>query len=426
MANWQVKLLGDICEFQRGLTYGKSDEVNVSNSIVLRANNVDLATHTLDFSDLRYIADSVLVPPGKKMRKGSLLICTASGSKSHLGKIAYIDDDYGYAFGGFMGQLTPAAGIDGRYLFHALTSPAYKDFIEALSDGVNINNLKFDELRRFPVQVPELPEQRRIVEILDDAFEAITTANANTERNLQNARDLFADHLRAFFAKKGPDWRKKTVQQWVAEGVLAKPQDGNHGEIHPTKADYVDTGVPFIMAADLIDGKVDTQGCRFIARAQAESLRIGFAKKGDVLLSHKGTIGRVAILDTDENYVVLTPQVTYYRSLNRDRLFNEFLYYCLLCPDYQADMNRVAGAGSTRAYIGITRQLDLHLDLPPIDVQRTTVAQLRRSEEVSSELTTIYEAKLTRLGELKRSLLHQAFTGQLTAKSTDKQVAEVA
>lgn len=426
MEGWEHKPLSEICAFQRGLTYAKSDEVDSPGHTVLRANNIDLTSHELDFNELKFISESVAVPASKIVRRGSLLVCTASGSKTHLGKVAYIDSDYGYAFGGFMGQLTPSRGVDGRYLFYALISPGYKDFIEAMSDGVNINNLKFDDLGRFSVPLPPLPEQRRIVAILDEAFEAIATAKANTEKNLQNAQALFARHVQAVFSQQGAGWIKKTVQQWVSDGVLAKPQDGNHGEIHPTKADYVDEGVPFIMAADLIDGRVDTQGCRFIARAQAEALRIGFAKTGDVLLSHKGTIGRVAILATNDDYVILTPQVTYYRSLNRDRVFNEFLYYCLLSPEFQAAMNRIAGAGSTRAYIGITRQLDLQISLPPIEVQRRTAAQLRRIEEDTSALAAIYEAKLSAVDELKKSLLHQAFSGQLIAKSTDQQLAEVA
>ena len=73
MAGWQIKPLGDVCEFQRGLTYGKSDEVEVSGNIVLRANNVALATHTLDLTELRYISGAVAVPVAKKVRKGSLL-----------------------------------------------------------------------------------------------------------------------------------------------------------------------------------------------------------------------------------------------------------------------------------------------------------------------------------------------------------------
>ena len=205
---WGTRPLGDLCEFQRGLTYGKSDEVDVSDNVVLRANNVDLTTHTLDLSELRFISDAITVPAGKKVRRGSLLICTASGSKSHLGKIAYVDEEYGYAFGGFMGQITPVLGVHHRYLFHALTSPAYTEFIGALSDGVNINNLKFDDLRQFSVPVPKLEEQGRIASILDEAFEGIATAKANAEKNLQNARELFESRREAILTKPPSDWHE--------------------------------------------------------------------------------------------------------------------------------------------------------------------------------------------------------------------------
>jgi type I restriction enzyme S subunit len=83
---------------------------------------------------------------------------------------------------------------------------------------------------------------------------------------------------------------EKSVAELVDEGVLVKPFDGNHGEIHPKKADYTESGVPFIMACDLQNGVVDTAGCKFIPRKLADSLRVGFAKDGDVLISHKGTV----------------------------------------------------------------------------------------------------------------------------------------
>ena len=92
-SGWKTNPLGDLCEFQRGLTYAKGDEVDRSDNVVLRATNVDLTTNLLNFSELKYINDKVVVPKGKKVKKGSLIICTASGSKSHLGKVAYIDDD---------------------------------------------------------------------------------------------------------------------------------------------------------------------------------------------------------------------------------------------------------------------------------------------------------------------------------------------
>src|SRR5258708_10557388 len=94
---WVTESLGGLCEFQRGLTYAKGDEVDVSDNVVLRATNIDLTTNLLNFDELKYISDKVVVPDSKRVKKGSLMICTASGSKSHIGKAAFIDDDYGYA-----------------------------------------------------------------------------------------------------------------------------------------------------------------------------------------------------------------------------------------------------------------------------------------------------------------------------------------
>lgn len=206
---WTTKPLAEVCDFQRGLTYAKGDEVESSKNVVLRANNVDLATNRLDFSELKYISDKVAVPAGKLVRPGSLLICTASGSKSHLGKVAFIDDDYGYAFGGFMGQLTPRQALVPKFLFHLMTSEAYKDFIAALSDGANINNLKFDDLGKFEIPVPPLAEQQRIVGLLDEALADLATAQAHAAKNLQNARALFASHLQAVFTQRGKGWVEK-------------------------------------------------------------------------------------------------------------------------------------------------------------------------------------------------------------------------
>lgn len=90
LAGWKVEKLGDVVDFQRGLTYSKKDEVDYSSNIVLRATNVDVNTNTLDFSELKYINEKIVVPKERKVRKGSLIICTASGSKSHLGKVAQI------------------------------------------------------------------------------------------------------------------------------------------------------------------------------------------------------------------------------------------------------------------------------------------------------------------------------------------------
>ena len=77
---------------------------------------------------------------------------------------------------------------------------------------MNINNLRFDDLSAFPIPFPPLPEQKRIVGILDKAFSAISTVKANAEKNLQNAHELFESYLQGVFAKPGDGWEKKRIQ----------------------------------------------------------------------------------------------------------------------------------------------------------------------------------------------------------------------
>jgi type I restriction enzyme S subunit len=164
---WETKSIGEICTFKRGLTYAKTDEADDSENVVLRAMNIDLATNRLDFSELKYIDNQVVVPDEKKVKSGSLMICMASGSKSHLGKVAFIEEDYGHAFGGFMGMLTPSTSVLPRYLFHVMTSGLYKNFIGSMSAGANINNLTFEKLSAFTFPIPPLTEQQHIVAMLD-------------------------------------------------------------------------------------------------------------------------------------------------------------------------------------------------------------------------------------------------------------------
>ena len=210
--SWEIKKMFDVVDFQRGLTYSKNDEVDFSENIVLRSNNVDLKTNKLDFTELRYINPKIVIPENKKVAKGSLLICTANGSKSHLGKVALIDDDYNYAFGGFMGLIKPKKNLNSVFLFYLMTSDAYKKFIGTLSDGANINNLKFGDLGNFEIPLPPLSEQQSIVSILDEAFAAIAKSKANAEQNIKNAKELFESYLQNIFRNKNKIWEEKRFE----------------------------------------------------------------------------------------------------------------------------------------------------------------------------------------------------------------------
>lgn len=192
------------------------------------------------------------------------------------------------------------------------------------------------------------------------------------------------------------DWRQYTVQELIDLGWLEEPLDGNHGSIHPKTSDYVSTGVPFIMATDLRSGTVDYKNCAFITETQAAGLRKGFSHPGDVLLTHKATIGRTAIVPDTYKTIILTPQVTYYRV--KKNIDNRYLKYYFDTPAFQITLSNWAGSGSTRAYLGITAQKKLPVILPEYAIQKRVASILG-----------ILDDKIRNNNEINENLQQQAF-----------------
>ena len=213
---WTVATLGDLCQFRRGLTYKKSDEVESSRNAVLRANNITVETGEINLSDIRFIRDEIEIPDSKKVARNCLLVCTASGSKNHLGKIALIENDLGHAFGGFMGLLVPSDTVLPKYLFWSTRSCLYKDFISDLSDGININNLKWAQLSQFTVLLPSLPEQKRIVAILDTLTAQTNRLESIYQHKLADLAELKQSLLHKAFSGELTAQPERSLQEAVA------------------------------------------------------------------------------------------------------------------------------------------------------------------------------------------------------------------
>jgi type I restriction enzyme S subunit len=410
-SGWQTSTLGDVLAVLRnGVNCtqnksGKGDKISRIESISDASFDVDRVGFTeLSQGDKeRY-----------RLHPGDILFSHIN-SAPHVGKTAVFDSTEPVYHGVNLLLMRPKDVVTSAYLDHALKFLFQSGYWRGVcKQSVNQASVNQQDISRVEISYPKSPlEQRRIVGILDEAFEGIATAKANAEKNLQNARAIFESHLQSVFSQRGKGWEEKSGGELVAEGTLVKPFDGNHGEIHPRKADYVDSGVPFIMACDLQNGTVDTERCTFIPRKLADSLRVGFAKDGDVLISHKGTIGRSAVLSTNDDYVMLTPQVTSYRVKNAGKLFNRFVRYYFMSPVFQREMIAAAADGSTRAYVGITKQLSLRFRFPSLIEQKKIAVEVEGVERETDRLATLYERKLACVEALKKSLLHQAFTGKL-------------
>jgi type I restriction enzyme, S subunit len=218
------------------------------------------------------------------------------------------------------------------------------------------------------------------------------------------------------------DWIETTVGSLIAEGVIGKPLDGNHGDIHPKSGDFVDWGIPFVMANNVQDGRVDLVNCSFLKKEQADSLQKGFAKTGDVLLTHKATIGNTAIVEEMPfPYIMLTPQVTYYRVVDKSRLSNVYLRYYFDSAGFQSVLRTLAGGG-TRAYIGISAQHQLPIVLPPTQAEQSAIgdalsdveALLSGLDRLIAKKRDIKQAAMRRL--LKGEARLPGFHGEWTLK----------
>ena len=371
---WPMVRLGEVCEFIRGVTYSKPDESSVPTcKSVLRANNIDVESHTLMLEEIRYLQDSIDLPDGKKLRKGDIFICTASGSKAHLGKVAFIPHDTNFYFGGFMGAIRCKSSILPRYLFHQLTSSAYDRFIQNLTAGVNINNLKGSDLLDFEIPLPPLEVQEQIVAELDGCRKII-----------EGAKQIIANYKPTI--KIDPNWPIVTLKEAAEINRLTIDPVDKYGS---REFYYID-----ISSVENGTGRV-TFGKRIIG-IEAPSRARRVVAQGDVLLSTvRPNLKAFACLDkvpsdaiASTGFAVLTPRNT--------QVLSRFLWYLLFVDCVLSQMLSRMGRG---AYPSIN-QADvesLKIPLPPLDVQRRLVTELeaeRAIVDANRKLVEMYEHKI--------------------------------
>jgi type I restriction enzyme S subunit len=252
------------------------------------------------------------------------------------------------------------------------------------------------------ISFPEsLAEQQRIVDLLDEAFEGLATAKANAEQNLQNARALFESHLQAVFSQRGEGWVETTVG--------AEIRFIDYRGKTPVKTE---SGIRLITAKNVKMGYLQESPMEYIAADNYESwMTRGIPKKGDVLFTTEAPLANVAQLDTDEK--VAFAQRIIIMQPNAEKLDCTFLKYLLLSQPVQERI-RSKGTGATVQGIKASLLKTIEISFPiSLQEQRRIVAQLDALALETRSLARLYERKLAALEELKKSLLHQAFSGEL-------------
>jgi type I restriction enzyme S subunit len=301
--------------------------------------------------------------------------------------------------------------INQDYLYHVLGSDLVFRQFDRLAAGSTVRNLNISLVQGVEIPIPPLPEQRRIVGILDEAFDGIATAKANAQKNLQNARALFESHLQAVFTQRGEGWERVALNVLLERGWIESHLDGNHGSDYPRKEEFISEGVPYISANCLDDDRVDMARAKYLSSSRAALLHKGIAKDNDVLFAHNATVGPVAILRTDEAKVILSTSLTYYRC-NPKHILPAYLAHYMRSFAFKTQYLSVMRQ-STRNQVPITTQREFYHVIPPVHEQKAVIGQLDGLFDMVPRLESIYQQKLAALEALKKSLLDQAFTGLL-------------
>jgi type I restriction enzyme S subunit len=164
------------------------------------------------------------------------------------------------------------------------------------------------------------------------------------------------------------EWQR-VVSDLEADGVLLV-QDGNHGEYRPRPAEFGDTGTAFIRAADMRGGRLLFKSAQKINEFARERVRKGIGAPCDVILSHKGTVGKVAFAPAISPPFVCSPQTTFWRSLNHEVIDPLYLYAFLQSEPFKAQLRARENESDMAAYVSLTEQRRLSVTVPPLEIQR--------------------------------------------------------
>jgi type I restriction enzyme S subunit len=261
-----------------------------------------------------------------------------------------------------------------------------------------------NEVLDLPIPVPPLSEQQRIVGLLDEAFASLATAQAHAAQNLQNARALFESHLNAVFTNRGNDELEKRLKEFVDD-----ISTGPFGSLLH-KSDYEVGGVPLVNPINIVDSKVVPDERKAVGEATAKRLSRYALQEDDIVIGRRGEIGRCAVISADQAGWLCGTGSFFIRPSNQ--MDPHFLGHLLRSPHYRKQLEQLSDR-ATMPSISNSDLANLVIAVPAVQRQKRIVSLLDDVVHETQRLESIYQRKLAALDELKKALLHQAFSGEL-------------
>ena len=379
---WEIKKLGEICK----VIAGQSPEGKYYNS---EGNGLPFYQGKKEFCE-KYLG----VPSTwttyitKEAEAGDILMSV----RAPVGPVNFSTQKI--CIGRGLAAIRVGKVIDNEFLFNYLLK--HENEIEG-NAGAVFNSISKKQIELIEIPLPPLPEQQRIVSILDKVFATIDKAKANAEQNLKNACEVFDSYLKGVF--ENGNWETKKLNE------ITEVKDGTHDS-----PKYIKEGIPFLTQKNIKPDGLSFDDTKFITETDHEKFyKRSNVTYGDILISMIGANRGMAAI-VDDKRVFSIKNVGLIKSSENINM-NYLLYYLKssIAMKYVLYMSN----GGAQEFVGLTALRSFPIPLPSIQEQQTIVRQLDDLRAETQMLEAVYQKKIDDLEELKKSVLQKAFTGEL-------------
>ncbi|MDP8568150.1 restriction endonuclease subunit S [Methylophilus aquaticus] len=380
-AGWEVKTLGDVCEY---------DKLQAIHKNLPYVGLEDIESNTASFLG--------------SLESQSVKSATFKFNNSHIlyGRLRpYLNKVLAPEFDGHCSTeifpIKPKSCLLRDYLLYWFIREQTVDLINATCTGARMPRADMNAVLSFEFLLPPIQEQQRIVAILDKAFEQIAIARANTEKNLQNARALFESHLQNVFTQRGDGWKERRL------GDIAEVQSGGTPSV-PQKQ-YWNGDIPWYSSGEL-NNTYTTESEKKITLLGLDNSNAKLFPKGSLLVGMYDTAAlKMSILDRDATFNQAIAGIKPNEMID--------VKYILHAINSKKPALLLERRGVRQKNLSLGKIKDISIPLPDLVEQQTVVSNLQKVLSETQRLESLYQRKLNALDALKKSLLHQAFAGEL-------------
>ncbi len=394
---WDVRELAAVSAINYGYTESASAEPVGPRFLRI----TDIQNDQVDWENVPYCRIDSRDLPKYRLASGDIVFARTGAT---TGKSFLVDDPPDAVFASYLIRLRL---LDKKLLPEFVSlffqTVGYWKSIKEGSAGSAQGGFNASKLGALSIPTPPLPEQRRIVSILDEAFDGLVTAKANEKKNLHNARALFESYLQSVFTQKDEGWIERRLGDVFDIGSSKRIRE----------TEWTSSGVPFYGGKEIVKlaqfGSAVSNAHISEEKYDEYASKYDMPRKGDILITARGTIGVGYVVTEGDKFYYKDGNIISFREKTPTNPF--FVLYAFRSKPLIEQFADLTGA--TVTHLPIERAKSLILKMPSFATQNFVVEHLGNIENETQRLESIYQQKLTALDALKKSLLHQAFSGAL-------------